>query len=442
MLEGRETGLRERHALGALPRPDVPPGARGDLVGALHDLHHRAGWPSLRVLAREAGCSHTTVSAVFSSAKLPTWGVLELVVEALDGDVDELHQLWLAASAPPSAAPPVVRIAGRGPELAALRRHVRTGSGMLLVTGEAGVGKTGLVDAAVAAAPDAFVARGACLPLSTQVPLLPAIDALRSIYDLDHGQWLKEGMAECAPYVPAALCRLLPELEVAADPGAARDDSWWRQRLSPAVSSALSALAALRPLAVLVEDLHWADPTTLDLLEYLLARPALPLVGTYRTADPATPGATREWKARVQRLTAVSTLELGPLSREETAELVALLGASATAAEADRIHERSGGLPLFAEQLAAQPGPDEAMPGVLADLLDRRLDGIDDRAWPVARALGVADRPLTDALLAATTGLDAAGLDAGLRALDERRLLAAPAGDHDVRLRHPLLAEA
>jgi hypothetical protein len=56
--------------MGALPMPDFPSGARRDLLRALHDLHHRAGWRSLRTLARAAGCSPTTVSAAFSS---PWW---------------------------------------------------------------------------------------------------------------------------------------------------------------------------------------------------------------------------------------------------------------------------------------------------------------------------------------------------------------------------------
>ena len=108
----RATGGR----MGALPRPDVAPGPQRDLVDALHDLHHRAGWPSLRVLAREAGCSPTTVSAVFSSPRLPSWGVLELLVEAMDGDVGEFRRLWLAASTPDwrPTAPAAPLIAGRG----------------------------------------------------------------------------------------------------------------------------------------------------------------------------------------------------------------------------------------------------------------------------------------------------------------------------------------
>ena len=100
-------GAREDpERMGTLPRPDIPPGPQRDLVVALHELHHRAGWPSLRSLAREAGCSHTTVSNIFSSPRLPTWGALELLVEAMDGDTADFHQLWIAASRPPPRCGP------------------------------------------------------------------------------------------------------------------------------------------------------------------------------------------------------------------------------------------------------------------------------------------------------------------------------------------------
>ena len=65
--------------MSALPRPALTGPARA-LNDALHDLHHRAGWPSLRALAREAGVSHTTVSNTFSRATLPSWGTVELLV--------------------------------------------------------------------------------------------------------------------------------------------------------------------------------------------------------------------------------------------------------------------------------------------------------------------------------------------------------------------------
>ena len=236
--------------MGALPRPDLPPGPQRDLADALHGLHHRAGWPSLRVLAGEAGCSHTTVSVVFSSPRLPSWGVLELLVEAMGGDVEAFRGLWQAAGSPagsPVAAHPVTaRIAGRVPELATVCRHLTAGEpGLLLVTGEAGIGKTRLVNSARAVASDqVFVGGGTCLPLSTDVPLLPIATLLRAAYGADHGQWLKEALTDAAPFVSASLRRLLPELDLIVDAPDEPDDEWSRQRLFTAVGSTLAGLAA------------------------------------------------------------------------------------------------------------------------------------------------------------------------------------------------------
>jgi hypothetical protein len=74
-----------------------------DLFAALHAQHHRAGRPSLRQMAAEVGCSRTTISAAFSEPRLPRWGLLELIVETLDGDPEQFRSLWLAASAAPPA---------------------------------------------------------------------------------------------------------------------------------------------------------------------------------------------------------------------------------------------------------------------------------------------------------------------------------------------------
>ena len=430
--------------MAALPRPDLPPGARRELVDALHRLHHEVGWPSLRSLAIEAGCSHTTVSSVFSSPRLPSWGVLELIVEAMRGDVAEFHRLWLAASGPEGATPPsTARIAGRRAEVAEVRRHLESGAGLLLVTGEAGMGKTRLVETAALSTQGPFVARGSALPLSAQVPLLPITDALRSVYESDDGQWLKEVLAECPSYVPVALCRLLPELDETVGAPVAPDDDLWRQRLFSAVASAWAALSATRPLAVLVEDLHWADSTTLDLLEHLLTVGlGVPMVGTWRRDDPTVPTEVRDWLSRVRRLPQVDELALGPLTRDGTAEQLALLTGEQPASETlDRIYRRTAGQPLFTEQLVAHGGDDQALPDVLADLLDRRLEGLDDHAWRIARALGVADRSLADVVLEEVTSLPPTVLAAGLHHLADRRLLRSHTS-RVVELRHPLLAEA
>src|SRR4051794_32069278 len=128
------------------------------------------------------------------------------------------------------------------------------------------MGKTRLVDVAADSATDVFVARGACLPLSTQVPLLAVgltgdqqqagtrvemmphggqlTDILQSVYEVDQGQWFKEALAGCPPYVGASLRGLLPELETRVHAAAMPEDDWSGKRLLSAVGTALTALAA------------------------------------------------------------------------------------------------------------------------------------------------------------------------------------------------------
>ncbi|HEY0642923.1 MAG TPA: AAA family ATPase, partial [Nocardioides sp.] len=422
--------------MSALPRPDIPPGARRELADALHDLHHRAGWPSLRRLASAAGCSHTTVSKVFSSTALPSWGTLELLVEAMDGDTADFHELWLAASDPNGgrAAPAETGIAGRRSELAVVRHHLEHGSGLLLVTGEAGIGKTALVTAAARSA-DVRVATGHCRPLSTQVPLLPIGDLLREV--LEDSEWFSVALKSCPPYVAQALAPLLPELgpPAPAPPGS----EVARQQLFSAIPTFLAALAQTRPVALLLEDLPWADSVTLDLVETMVARGVgQPLVATWRSDDPDTSAAHQSWRARVARSADVVTL--GPLSVEDTAtQLELLTGHARSTAETDRVYRRSRGHPLYTEQLATSTD-DEGVPTALADLLTRRLSTLDERSWRLARALGVADRPLTPEQLARVAG-DSGDLVAPLRTLMRERLLARDTG-LDVRLRHPLIAAA
>ena len=424
--------------MAALTRPDLPPGPGRALSDALHDLHHAAGWPSLRAIARDVGVSPTTVSAVFSSPRLPTWGLLELIAEDLGGDVEELRRLWLEASTPAGVrAPEPALIAGRRAELARVRRHVESGTGLLLVTGEAGIGKTRLVDT-VRRTTDVLVARGCGLPLSTAVPLLPIATALRTVHETDRGQWLKEALVGTAPFVRAALTTLLPELGTPDLPPG--DGEVVRRQLLAAVGTTLAALRDLRPLALLVEDLHWSDVATLELLEHLLAaETAVPIVGTFRVDDPSVPAPARDWLLRVRRLPAVETVELPPLSRAETEEQLDLLLPRRRRSEDDAIFRRSRGLPLFTEQLAGHT-TDEQLPSLLAEVLDQRVSGLDDAEHAVVRALAVADRPLAPPVLEHACRLPGPRLSPALQRLDARRLLA-PADD-EVALRHPLLAEA
>jgi tetratricopeptide (TPR) repeat protein len=154
--------------VGALPKPRVPDGPIRTLFDELHELHHRAGWPSLREIAKEVGCSHTTISVALCEPRVPKWGVLELIIEALGGDTLRFHALWMAASrtghTPPVPAsearlgglavprdlpPDVSAFTGRAHQLTILDGLLE-GAGAApavvigAVSGTAGVGKTAL----------------------------------------------------------------------------------------------------------------------------------------------------------------------------------------------------------------------------------------------------------------------------------------------------------
>ena len=84
--------------MGRIRRPEAVPGPCGDILLELRRLHLRAGEPSMRAIARSTGAlSHDTVHRVLTGPALPHWGPLELVVEALHGDVEAFRGLWIAA---------------------------------------------------------------------------------------------------------------------------------------------------------------------------------------------------------------------------------------------------------------------------------------------------------------------------------------------------------
>ncbi|MDR7252552.1 tetratricopeptide (TPR) repeat protein [Nocardioides sp. BE266] len=427
--------------MSALPRPDLPPGPARALNDALHDLHHHAGWPSLRTLAAETGVSHTTVSKTFSQPKVPTWGTVEVLVDAMDGDTATFHDLWRAASAPTNGAPEAgPQIAGRRAELDVVRRHLEAGTGLLLVTGEAGIGKTTLVTAA-AGSSEAFVAVGRCLNLSQVVPMHPVIEALRMVLACDDGDWMTHALATCPAYVSTSLVTMVPELAPRPAEAWSADDPWGVERLFASISTLLRALRDARPLAVHLEDGHLADQMTLDLTTHLAnGNGGVPLVLTWRTGDQDVHADQTEWLARTRWTTGVDSVDLTPLTRADTAEQLRLItGAEVDPTDADKIHSRSQGLPLYTAQLAAG-GPDSDTPSRLVDLIDRRIGALGGDGWSVARVLGVAQRPLTSSTLMDVAELTRGGTEAGLRILAGRGLVRS--GGDDAGLSHPLFIEA
>ena len=344
------------------------------------------------------------------------------------------------------------RFIGRTEELGRLRdllAHAASGEPLIaLVGGEAGVGKTRLVErlAATAAEGGARVLRGGCVPLGEEgLPFAPVTQALRGLAgELDPAE-----LAAVAGPARTELARLLPDLpwggEVAA--GAVAGQAG-QGRLFALLLGVVERLATAGPLLWVLEDLHWADRSTRELLAFLAVslgpHPVL-LVGTFRSDELHRLHPLRGLLGELARNRRVRRLELGRFSRAELAEqLVALLGAHPPAGLVDDIYARCHGNPFFAEELvmAGADGADGALPPSLQDVLLARVERLDRGTQRVLGAAAAAGPGVTQPMLAAVSGMGEAALLEGLHeAVDQQLLVPEPDGD-GYAFRHALVAEA
>ena len=333
-------------------------------------------------------------------------------------------------------------LVGRDAELDELLAWVRDDlvTGVLLA-GDAGVGKTRLLAEARSrlAADDRRVVVGHCLDLGdTAPPYLPFSELLGQL-----ATELPETVATVAGHHPA-LSRLQPGRRVLGAEGA-ETAGVDRSDLFAAVHALLEEAAVAAPLVVVVEDTHWADRSTRDLLTFLLTRRfagSVVLVASYRADDLHRRHPLRSQVAEWSRLPGTHRLTLGPLGEPAVRRLIAELapGGLATSETVDII-DRAEGNAFFVEELtSAASGPGRFVPADLADVLLVRLDRLDDDARGVVRAASVAGRRVSHELLAAASGLGDAALDEGLRQAVEMNVLV-PDRDH-YAFRHALLGEA
>ena len=209
----------------------------------------------------------------------------------------------------------------------------------------------------------------------------------------------------------------------------------------------LTEHAASAPVLLVIEDLHWADTSTLDLVVFLAhhldGRPVL-LLASYRADEPSSAGRVRRLADRVQRSGSTLVLELGPFERDElTALLAAHAGHHLPAALTDAIAARSEGNPFFAEELlAASDGQRTGLPPGLRDLLLERVARLDHPTQSVLRLAAAAGRDVGYRLLHATAELPDGALRDSLRAAVEGGVLVAEPETSSFRFRHALLAEA
>ncbi|WP_326711028.1 AAA family ATPase [Streptomyces sp. NBC_01474] len=339
---------------------------------------------------------------------------------------------------------------GRAGELGVLNKAlVRATTGepqAMLLGGEAGVGKTRLVEEFTLAAgrEGAVVALGGCVEIGADgLPFAPFSTALRALRRL-----LPEEFVAAAAGQETELARLLPELSPAPTGRDGRHDEESMARLFELTARLLERVAADRTVLVVLEDLHWADASTRHLLSYLfrtLRSGRLVIVATYRADDVHRRHPLRPLLAELDRLRTVTRLELDRFSRDEVARQVAgIFAAEPEQAQVDDIFERSDGNAFFVEELAVatSEGSCTGLSETLRDVLLVRVESLPDDAQRVARIVAEGGSTVEYALLAAVARLGEDELIEALRAaVGANILLATPDGD-GYRFRHSLVREA
>jgi DNA-binding CsgD family transcriptional regulator/tetratricopeptide (TPR) repeat protein len=344
------------------------------------------------------------------------------------------------------------QLVGRAAELAVIDRAVGELDGRrfgaLELVGEPGIGKTRLLSELSARADDAgrLALSGSASELERELPFWVFVDALDEyVQSLDPRR-----LGALGDETLAELGHVLPSLH---HPGAAAGREDERYRTHRAVRRLLEVMATTKPLVLLLDDLHWADSGSIELLGALLRRPPdaavlLALAVRPRQVPERLSGAM----ARAHGAGILTRVELGGLSAEESREL---LGAGVDGAAADKLHEESGGNPFYLQQLARAPNPlaaggdggEVAMAGVdvphaVAAALAEELALLPAGVRRVLEGAAVAGDPF-EPELAATAAAESD--EAVMDALDEllRRDLVRPTDvPRRFRFRHPLVRRA
>ena len=324
---------------------------------------------------------------------------------------------------------------------------------LVVVGGEAGVGKSRLVAEAAGhlRAQGWLVLEGGTVALGDDgLPFGPIVEALRALVrEVD-----PERIAAAAgPSLPE-LARLVPELAgVRSDPSVATTGTEWLQiRIFEGILRLLGRLGEATPVALVVEDLHWADRSTRDLLAFL-ARNArderLLIVATFRTDELHRRHPLTGWLAEAERQPRAERIEIGRFERDELVELLAAItGTTPSSALLDSVARRSDGNAFFAEELVAAVDGDshrrDRLPETLRGVLLVRLAAASDRANRLVQIAAVAGQQVDHDVLADVCGLSETELGAALHeAVDAQLLFVGP--DDAVeryRFRHALVQEA
>jgi DNA-binding CsgD family transcriptional regulator len=345
-------------------------------------------------------------------------------------------------------------LVGRSDELARLQAGLALAaegrSGATLIAGEAGIGKTRLVSefTNLAGRSGAVVLVGGCIDLGDGgLPYAPVIEALRGLVrgagEDDLAAVFGQGRSE--------LARLVPDLGPVPEERASELSLGSAQgRLFELLLGVFERLADRSPVVFAVEDLHWSDQSTRDLLGFLvrnLREAAVTLVFTYRSDELHRRHPLLPFLAELERSGRVERLELHRFDRAESAEqLRAIAGHDLDTALIESIHARSGGNAFFAEELLVTAGDDgkTALPSTLRDVLVARVADLAESTHEFLRVASAAGQRVDPTLLAAAAGLDEATVYDALRECVGRQILVPDpnAGTERYAFRHALLQEA
>ena len=331
--------------------------------------------------------------------------------------------------------PSTEHFVGRSAELARFERAIgdaRMGlPSVVLVSGDAGIGKTSIVsESASRADVDLYLGRSTHIG-GDVIPLAPLTDLLRQV------RRAAPDLLTESPDLAALHRWLAPGAVGPESPGAPQGG------LFVAVLELIARLAVDDAVLVGFEDLHWADAATWELFDYLarnLLDERVVLVGTFRANEVAAHAAQRRRLAELSRLPSAQRVELEGLSREEVATRIAgLTGKPAPHALVDQVVARGQGNPFFTRELVAAHLAGQAIPVVLSDVISAEIAGLDDRGRQVLEAIGTIGRETSHELLAAVAELTDPEIETAVRTVIDARLLVV---ENDAyRFRHPLVGE-
>lgn len=359
-------------------------------------------------------------------------------------------------------------LVGRAAELAELDVALRRAEGglptIVLIGGEAGLGKSRLVEEFTAGARQAGarVLIGGCVDLGGEgVPYGPFLEALRALGRELPPTGLVELLGDVGPELVAVapgFARFLaaPDGESAApisppspSPVGSPTD---QPRLFELVLALADRLSSDRPLVLVLEDFHWSDPASRDLLAFMarnIKQGRVMIVATFRSDDLERGHPLLVRLAELERSPTVGRIDLHPLTLEEQREqLAAILGRRPERGIVEQIHARSEGNPFFAEEIvASRAGSDDAdhgtytIPRSLRDILIGRIARLSDSAQRTLGVVAVAGSRADEALLATVTDLPETELVEAIREAVARHVLEVDRETGSYRLRHALLTE-